>query len=166
MEDDDLNLTLSTGEDIIIDDLDTVTIGNIDLSDITGLQTATIAPLSASNMATITLAGSGGGGAGYGYNGATWTASGATYTLGPTWNNTTYANSAGIKVSGNAEIDGDLTVAGVSILSTLNKINQRLAILTPDPARLEKYEALKQAYEHYKTLEALCIEESNSTEKK
>ena len=164
MEDDDLNLTLSTGEDIIIDDLDTVTIGNIDL---TGIQTLDItSSLNASNMATITLAGSGGGGAGYGYNGSTWTASGATYTLGPTWTNTTYANSAGIKVSGNAEIDGDLTVAGVSILSTLNKINQRLAILTPDPARLEKYEALKQAYEHYKTLEALCIEESNSTEKK
>ena len=39
MEDDDLNLTLSTGEDIIIDDLDTVTIGNIDL---TGIQTLDI----------------------------------------------------------------------------------------------------------------------------
>ena len=39
------------------------------------------------------------------------------------------------------------------------KINERLAILVPDPAKLEKYAALKKAYEHYKTLEELIVKD-------
>jgi hypothetical protein len=38
----------------------------------------------------------------------------------------------------------------------LTTIEKRLAILTPDPAKLEHFEALQKAYQHYKTLEALC----------
>jgi hypothetical protein len=38
----------------------------------------------------------------------------------------------------------------------LATIEKRLAILTPDPAKLEHFEALQKAYDHYKTLEALC----------
>jgi hypothetical protein len=38
-------------------------------------------------------------------------------------------------------------------------MEQRLAILVPDPAKLEKFEALKKAYEHYKTMESLCFDE-------
>lgn len=37
----------------------------------------------------------------------------------------------------------------------LDAINERLAILQPNPEHLEKYEALREAYEHYKTLERL-----------
>ena len=37
----------------------------------------------------------------------------------------------------------------------LTAIEQRLAILVPDLAKLEKWEALREAYEHYKSLEAL-----------
>jgi hypothetical protein len=37
-----------------------------------------------------------------------------------------------------------------------------MAILVPDPEKLEKFEALKRAYEHYKTMERLCqIEEQD-----
>ena len=36
-------------------------------------------------------------------------------------------------------------------------MEQRLSILVPDPEKLEKFEALKKAYEHYKTMEALCF---------
>jgi hypothetical protein len=61
-----------------------------------------------------------------------------------------------LHVSGDAEFEGDLKVGGVSIKETLDAINQRLAILQPDPAKLEHFEALRKAYEHYKTLEALC----------
>jgi hypothetical protein len=61
-----------------------------------------------------------------------------------------------LNVTGDAEIEGDLKVGGVSIVKTLAEINKRLAILVPDPAKLEHFEALKKAYEHYKTLEALC----------
>jgi hypothetical protein len=67
---------------------------------------------------------------------------------------TTTGNS--LHVSGDAEFEGDLKVGGVSIKETLDAINQRLAILQPDPAKLEHFEALRKAYEHYKTLEALC----------
>jgi hypothetical protein len=38
----------------------------------------------------------------------------------------------------------------------LTTIEKRLAILTPDPAKLEHFAALQKAYQHYKTLEALC----------
>ena len=45
-------------------------------------------------------------------------------------------------------------------MDILDKIQDRLAILVPDPALLEKYEALKQAYDQYKLLEALCVEQN------
>lgn len=63
---------------------------------------------------------------------------------------------SGLYVSTDAEFDGDVKIKGVSVLETLQKIEKRLAILRPDPAKLEHFEALKKAYEHYKTLEALC----------
>jgi hypothetical protein len=64
----------------------------------------------------------------------------------------------GLHVTSNANIEGDLTVKGISITETLEKINERLAILVPDPKKLEKYKALKKAYDNYKTLEALIQE--------
>ena len=96
---------------------------------------------------------------GTGGSGANWT----TATASPYIYTTAGSNgsSASLQVSGNAEIAGDLKVQGISIVETLNKINERLAILVPDPKLLEKYEALKLAYEHYKTLEALCVEQDN-----
>jgi hypothetical protein len=62
----------------------------------------------------------------------------------------------GVKISGDADIDGDLKIKGVSLTDTLKTIEKRLSILVPDPKKLAKYEALRKAYEHYKTLEALC----------
>lgn len=50
---------------------------------------------------------------------------------------------------------------GTRIKDTLNKINERLSILKPDPAKLEKYEALRKAYDHYLFLEKLLHEEEN-----
>jgi hypothetical protein len=55
----------------------------------------------------------------------------------------------------------DVLLDGVSVkesLATLAKINERLAILVPDPSKLEKFAALKAAYEHYKLLEQICTE--------
>ena len=76
---------------------------------------------------------------------------------GGNWGTITNNNltSSGLHVSTDAVIEGDLTVQGISIVKTLEKINERLAILVPDPKKLEKYKALKKAYENYKTLEAL-----------
>jgi hypothetical protein len=65
-------------------------------------------------------------------------------------------NSSGIEM----DEDCDITIGGRSMKKMLEGIEQRLSILVPDPAKLERYEALRQAYEHYRTLEALCSEES------
>ena len=78
---------------------------------------------------------------------------------GTSWNNVNWGTTSptpGLKVSGYAEFEGDVKIKGVSIAKTLEGINNRLAILQPDPAKLEHFAALKKAYEHYKTLEALC----------
>lgn len=56
----------------------------------------------------------------------------------------------------------DLTLDGINVKETLLALMKRLAILdSPDPKKLEKFEALKKAYEHYKTLEALCYDEES-----
>lgn len=71
-----------------------------------------------------------------------------------------------LKVSGGAEFAGAVKIQGMDIREALNKINQRLAILAPDPKLLDKYTALREAYDHYLTLEALCVEaDADRTEK-
>jgi len=60
------------------------------------------------------------------------------------------------KVNGDASFDGDIKIKGISLNETLKAIQDRLSILVPDPAKLEQFEALKKAYEHYKLLESLC----------
>jgi|APGre2960657373_1045057.scaffolds.fasta_scaffold27487_4 hypothetical protein len=64
-----------------------------------------------------------------------------------------------IQVKGDAEFDGDIKMQGKSLNAWMEIMEQRLAILVPDPKKLEKFEALKKAYEHYKTMESLCFEE-------
>lgn len=66
-----------------------------------------------------------------------------------------YSN-PGLKVTGDAEFENDIKVKGRSLTEMLTKIEDRLAILTPDSKKLEHFAALKKAYDHYKALEALC----------
>ena len=82
---------------------------------------------------------------------------------GGTWttNVTSSPTQATLDVSGNADIKGKLTVQGKDIGKILEAIEKRLAILTPNPNKLEKFEALKKAYDHYKLLEALCHEDED-----
>ena len=47
-------------------------------------------------------------------------------------------------------------IASIFQGKALEDIQKRLAILVPDPAKLEHFAALKKAYDHYKLLEALC----------
>ena len=59
--------------------------------------------------------------------------------------------------------DGDIKIGDRSLKTFMDTMEKRLAILQPDPAKLEKFEALKKAYEHYKHLESLCeLEEEES----
>lgn len=101
---------------------------------------------------TISIA-PGGGGAG-----AVLTTSNGT---GATW----ATNVAKTTAKGQLHLEGpdaDLVINGVKLSDILNGITDRLAILQPKPELLAKYENLREAYEHYKTLEALLHEESTS----
>lgn len=70
-------------------------------------------------------------------------------------------NSSATVTIGNNGIDmapgTDIKVDGKSLKAFMDKMEERLAILVPDPEKLEKFEALKKAYEHYKTMESLCF---------
>jgi hypothetical protein len=175
MDDSDINIGSSDSEDTF----------DLDLDQIPALTTADIQPLTMANIGnidltgltvnTVTLNGS------YHNGWTTIPSSGSVYTVGVgaggggggggiynqqnhIWQS--HAINPAVQIKGDADIEGNLTVGGVNIVDMLAKIQERLAILVPNPDRLEKYEALKMAYEHYKTLEALCVEESNPPEKK
>jgi len=62
------------------------------------------------------------------------------------------------KCETDAEFNGDIKWKGRSLGDMLETIEKRLSILTPDPKKLAKYEALQKAYEYYKTLEAMCYD--------
>jgi hypothetical protein len=81
-----------------------------------------------------------GGGAGSGY----------------TWGTATNKTSGTIKLEG---ADADIFVQGKSMKAWMDAVEQRLCILEPKPELLEKYKALEQAYNHYKTLEAILYEQ-------
>lgn len=59
-----------------------------------------------------------------------------------------------------AEFEGDIKWKGRSLGKLLEKIEDRLAILQePDSEKLEKFAALKKAYDNYKLLEKLINED-------
>lgn len=49
----------------------------------------------------------------------------------------------------------DISLNGKSLKTFMEKVEERLLILQPDPAKLEKYAALRKAYDHYKLMEKL-----------
>jgi len=52
--------------------------------------------------------------------------------------------------------EADIKIGDRSLKTFMDTMEKRMAILQPDPAKLEKFEALQKAYEHYKHLERLC----------
>lgn len=70
-----------------------------------------------------------------------------------------------LQVTGKVNVDGenaDIILNGHSLREFMSKLESRLAILQPNPEKLEQFEALKKAYEHYKLLESLCeIQDKN-----
>lgn len=52
----------------------------------------------------------------------------------------------------------------ISLGETLNKINERLAIIEPDFEKMEQFPALRKAYEHYKTIEAMIRDDHSDQE--
>ena len=91
--------------------------------------------------------------------------SGQVYTTNgtnPGWGNITLAepalNGATLKVNGNADFEGEVTIKGKSLSEMLEKIEERLAILHPNPELEDRWDELKELGKRYKELEAEIIE--------
>ena len=89
----------------------------------------------------------------------------ATGTNFSNWNfNNLTGGAVDYTIPGKAYVGEDVIIDGTSLKSMIENINDRLSILTPRPELLEKYAALREAYEHYKTLESLVINAKDDTE--
>jgi hypothetical protein len=77
-----------------------------------------------------------------------------------TTNNTIGINSGNLihHITNNSNGSAVSFVTKEELEKRLSTIEKRLAILVPNPVHLEKYESLKKAYEHYKMLEILLVE--------
>ena len=154
-QDEDLILGPVEGSEIMINSagLDTMISSASGTLDLSGLTFASNT-LNGVNYGNVTINGSGNIG-NYIY---TTNNTGNGYYSSPTI--TTGSSNAGLHVSGDAEFDGDVKIKGRSIEKLLRTIEDRLAIIQePDPKKLEKFAALKKAYDHYKTLERLIGED-------
>ena len=127
------------------DTIDTITLSS---SSIPYLTSGMIGPYY--NVGT----GGGGGSGTYSTGGTIFTTNG---TSGSNWANITTNNQqSSLNVKGDAEFEGNVKINGQDLGEFMETISKRLAILVPDPEKLEHFEALKKAYEHYKMLEKLC----------
>jgi tRNA A22 N-methylase len=91
--------------------------------------------------------------------GVTWTTgTSPSVTLSDTidWGNIN--NDSSLKVSGDAVIDGDLTVGGKSIMKSLEAIEERLAILKPNEELEDRWDELRELRNRYMKLEQEIIE--------
>lgn len=139
--------------------LDDLIIQPLDFANLTPLlNTVSLSGTGAS--ATYNIGAQGSGGAS-GYQ-SIYTTAGPTYS----WNTLNQPNKVHITAAGiEMDADADITIGGRSMKKMLEGIEQRLSILVPDPKKLQQYEALQQAYEHYRTLEALCNQEPDADKK-
>ena len=84
------------------------------------------------------------------------TVTGGVAGYGSSWASPNSKSNGTIKLEG---ADADIFVQGKSMKAWMESVEQRLCILEPKPELLKKYKALEQAYEHYKTLEAILYEQ-------
>jgi hypothetical protein len=151
MDDKDTFIISGTGTDCLTV-TDSVTL-DLDFGGAQGaIDTITLDDINMNSTITLpstsyTVAGGGGGSGGY--------ISTNSYTWSQNYPATVQIDNAGM----NIKEGGDIKLGNVSLKDFITKMEQRLAILVPDPEKLEKFEALKKAYEHYKTMESLCFPE-------
>lgn len=67
-------------------------------------------------------------------------------------------SSTPLYIKGEAEFDGDITIKGVKLMETLEKIEQRLNILRVSPELESRWNELKELGERYRLLEAECLD--------
>jgi hypothetical protein len=162
--------------------------GSFDFSDTITISSSNLSPLSTSLSSSITLGsltGAVGASAQTIYNGynSITTANTGPYTYGNvigggsgqvlttngtgnygwnyanvTLNPNTYLNGHSLKVAGDADFEGDVTIKGKSLMQTLEKIEQKLAIFKQNPELEEKWDELRELADKYKALEKEIIE--------
>ena len=124
---------------------------------------------SGTSISSITsgISGGGGGAGQYTYTtSGTGGAGGGGYTIstgtgGYVWNTSTSVDpSVHITHHGiDMPKDADIKIGDRSLKEFMAKMEERMAILVPDPKKIEKFQALKKAYENYKLMERLCQED-------
>jgi hypothetical protein len=65
---------------------------------------------------------------------------------------------ATLSVKGDADFEGEVTIKGKNIVEMFAQIEERLAILHPNPELEDKWDELKELSKRYKELEAEIIE--------
>jgi len=65
---------------------------------------------------------------------------------------------ATLSVKGDADFEGNVTIKGKNLTDMFAKIEERLAILHPNPELEDKWDELKELGKRYKELEAEIIE--------
>lgn len=83
--------------------------------------------------------------------------SSSVYTITSDWNNMG-GTSNSLDVKGDANFEGDVKIQGKSLVDTLQSIEERLAILRPNPDLEEKWERLKTLGNMYRELEKEILE--------
>jgi len=158
-QEDTLIISAEDNPDIALEPFDLSKITTLNLDDL--IKDIDIS-FTANTMQTA-ITGGGGGSSGSGVTGGTGGGgAGQFVTVGHNYGSYNWTTpqinpmGSGLHVQGDAEFQGDIKWKGRSLANMLETIERRLSILVPDPEKLEHYEALKKAYEHYKTLEALC----------
>jgi len=63
-----------------------------------------------------------------------------------------------LSVKGNADFEGEVTVKGKSLTGMIEKIEERLAILHPNPELEDRWDELKELGKRYKELEQALLE--------
>ena len=65
---------------------------------------------------------------------------------------------ATLSVKGDADFEGEVTIKGKNLTEMLEKIDERLAILHPNPELEDRWDELKELGKRYKELEQELIE--------
>ena len=123
-----------------------------DIADFSSLNMAYTIGAQGSPYGTITTTAGSNGTSGQYYTNGTSVPNWSSFNIGSAGS---LSNSSTLEVKGDAAFDGDIKWKGRSLGKMLESIEDRLAILQPDPAKLEKFAALKKAYDHYKLMEKL-----------
>jgi hypothetical protein len=94
------------------------------------------------------------------FTGGTGGSGGTSYTVDNKWTTAGTTNiQSSLRVNGDANFDGDITVKGRSLTQTLEKIEERLAILPPPNPELERdWSELAKLRHQYVELERELLE--------